>query len=262
MIVGTVNAKPEWIERPLDSEYFVYFVGMGMDSIELEAKEKALSNAMQKLSQYHLLQVRSITDYSETVESTNDISYEYDHSSKVITFIGDGVNIRGVRVADEYTENSKGMYYNSVLIRLPKSPEFASMPLYSNYSLSPIIKSALLPGWGQITKHEQRKGLWIMGTEGFSALSALTFYLVGNYYHDRSRNISLPYNEQERCRENASVSYLYGNVSLALAAIIYAYNLIDVISSKNNYMFTGVQGIPVQITATSNQTSIALQIRF
>lgn len=262
MIVTTVVAKPNWVERQIDSEYFVYFVGTGTDSIKFDAKEKAMSNAMQKLSQFHLLQVQSITDYTETSKLINDVSYEYDETSQVITLVGDGVDIRGVRIVDEYTEKVKGKYHSSVLIRLPKSLEFATMPLYKNQSLSPIIKSALLPGWGQIAKNQHKKGHWIMATEGISALSALTFILVGNYYQDRSRDISLSYKEQERCRENANVSYLYGNISLALATLIYTYNIVDVVSSKNNYMFTKFQEIPIQITTTSNQASIALQIKF
>ncbi len=126
----------------------------------------------------------------------------------------------------------------------------------------PIVKSALLPGWGQIAKNERNKGQLIMASEGITALSAVTFILIGDYYQNRSRNISLSYSEQERCRENADTSYLYGNISLSLAAVIYLYNIIDVVSSRGSKLFTRITEAPLQIALVNEYPVITYRVRF
>jgi len=88
------------------------------------------------------------------------------------------------------------------------------------------LRSLLMPGWGQIYKGEERKGVILLGTAGGAALGALLTHLAMNNAHDRYLEATDPdlvasrygrYNDLYRVRNNL----------LLAAAATWAWSYLD-----------------------------------
>ncbi len=127
--------------------------------------------------------------------------------------------------------------------------ELEAQPLNAN-----IVKSSLIPGWGQFSTKANTKGTVILGTE---------LVLIGTslYFMDRSMGYYRLYQKAtqvediEEYYKDAQVPYQYSFILMGFAGIVWIYNVFDVIQSTQAYNANLWQKImqrssnsPVQIT--------------
>ncbi|MEN6444804.1 MAG: hypothetical protein ABFC98_02015 [Candidatus Cloacimonas sp.] len=107
--------------------------------------------------------------------------------------------------------------------------EMEAQPLNGN-----IMKSAIIPGWGQFSTKESTKGTVILGTEIVLAGGSI-------YFMDRAMSKFRLYknatqvDEIEKYYKDAQVPYQYSFIMMGFAGIIWAYNIFDVIQSTQDY---------------------------
>lgn len=96
-----------------------------------------------------------------------------------------------------------------------------------------ILRSILLPGWGQIYKGQKKKGVILLTTTGTSVLSWTTFYCLQKNAHEKYRNATEPneiesryrdYNHLYRCQQ------FYGYIT----GVFWLVSFVDVIFSPPN----------------------------
>jgi len=127
--------------------------------------------------------------------------------------------------------------------------ELEAQPLNAN-----IVKSSLIPGWGQFSTKANTKGTVILGTE---------LVLIGTslYFMDRSMGYYRLYQKATQVEDieeyyrDAQVPYQYSFILMGFAGIVWIYNVFDVIQSTQAYNANLWQKImqrssnsPVQIT--------------
>ena len=107
--------------------------------------------------------------------------------------------------------------------------EMEAQPLNTN-----ILKSAIIPGWGQFSTKESTKGTVILGAEIVLAGSSLYFMdrAMGKYnLYKQATQVD----EIEKYYKDAQVPYQYSFILMGFAGIIWAYNIFDVIQSTQDY---------------------------
>jgi len=127
--------------------------------------------------------------------------------------------------------------------------ELEAQPLNAN-----IIKSALIPGWGQFSTKANNKATIILGSE---------LVLVGTslYFMDRALRSYRLYKTATQVQEietnykDSQVPYQYSLILLGFASVVWTYNIFDVIQSTQTYNANLWQEVmerrrnnPVQIT--------------
>ncbi len=99
---------------------------------------------------------------------------------------------------------------------------------------SNLIKSAVIPGWGQFSTQSDLRGQIILGTELTLIGTALYFYDNSMTYYRKYETAS-QIDEIERYYKKAQRPYQYSMIFLGLASVVWAYNLFDVIISTEEY---------------------------
>ncbi len=99
---------------------------------------------------------------------------------------------------------------------------------------SAILKSSLVPGFGQITSKAGTKGTIFLGTELLTLGVSLYFYDRSNYYYDKYLTAT-QIDEIQEFYGAAQTPRYYSFLFLALGAVIWGYNIYDVISTTDDY---------------------------
>lgn len=107
--------------------------------------------------------------------------------------------------------------------------ELEAQPLNTN-----IMKSTLIPGWGQFATKANTKATVILGAELVLAGSSLYFMdrALGNY---RLYKKATQVEDIENYYKDAQVPYQYSIILLGFAGVVWAYNIFDVIQSTQAY---------------------------
>lgn len=107
--------------------------------------------------------------------------------------------------------------------------ELEAQPLNTN-----ILKSSIIPGWGQFSTKANTKATVILGTELVLVGSSLYFMdrALGNY---RLYQKATQVEEIEDYYKAAQVPYQYSMILLGFAGIVWFYNVFDVIQSTQTY---------------------------
>lgn len=99
---------------------------------------------------------------------------------------------------------------------------------------SNMLKSGIVPGWGQFSAKQPVKGEVILGLEILTLGTSLFFYdKAMNYY--RKYETATQVNEIEQFYKQAQSPYQYSMIFLGLGLVVWAYNLYDVVGSTDIY---------------------------
>ncbi len=248
--------QPIWIEQLPNGEFFRYFIGSGSsDSSLYYAKEEAIYDVLGQLLE------------SSTISGTEVRTYRV---YQEIRDMGYSTSVQGLTQEDEYWELTRSLdgqtYAYWILLKYPQ-PEYIginTIPLSpkQSYGITPVIKSLVVPGWGQIQKREYRKATVFL----FGYLSAVSFGII-------SQNISNGYASHVEdnyiatsisLNEDLAEAYHYWSIaSFATAAIIYSLNVYDVLKSGDRplYATSGLRDIThwyAQVNPTFPQLSLSV----
>ncbi len=97
-----------------------------------------------------------------------------------------------------------------------------------------IWQSSLIPGLGQITSRAYTKGTVFLGAELLSLGISLYMYDRSNYYYDQYLQAT-QIDEIQEYYSLAQTPRYYSMLFLALGAVIWGYNIYDVILTSDAY---------------------------
>ncbi len=163
-----------------------------------------------------------------------DVEKSYKSNYKIQTH---GFNVSFEMIDDYFEEESS---YNSKryvcwgLFEIAydsNTTRFDKITYTTNYGFAAVLKSAIVPGWGQFSKMQKVKGLSIFGGE----VALLGFGLVAENMRvdlitkmNNSRDVAF----KKQCLDLANSWENGRNISFATAGALYVYNLIDAVVSK------------------------------
>lgn len=103
-----------------------------------------------------------------------------------------------------------------------------------NYSTN-IMKSAILPGWGQMSAGKTMRGEIFLGAEILLAGAGLYYYDKAMNYYDKYKKATY-IGDIKKYYEDAKAPYTISQVVLVAGVVIWAINIFDTISvtAENN----------------------------
>ncbi len=235
IIDSSSSNRPLWLAEPPEGKYYRYFSGIGNSSLSLsDAKQQAISDVLSEI----IMEERVIA-------SSKIKTYQQQTNSEIISIVsreieqtGMSSTIEGLLKEEDYWEILKikknQMFRYWILMKIPK-PEYSNFPLHSikvdqSYGNIPILKSALVPGWGQIHKKEKKKGFRILGLFTASVFLGTTLKKISDNYEIDAQNANT--GEWIDYYNTLAEQYYIGSaISFITAATIYGYNFYDAISS-------------------------------
>ncbi|HPV14214.1 MAG TPA: DUF5683 domain-containing protein [Candidatus Cloacimonadota bacterium] len=97
-----------------------------------------------------------------------------------------------------------------------------------------VLKSMVAPGWGQFDNKQSIKGSIFLASEIAMVGASLYFFDRSNYYYQRYLNATQV--EEIESNYNAAVApRQYSLIFAGVGALIWAYNIFDVIQSTEEY---------------------------
>ena len=237
------NHRPAWIngDMPVQTNYSYWFKQMyGEGKTLSDARQNATLALLGDLMKSKgfivsgnelekILSTDSNKGYDETM--TRSYSYNIEYGQQKLSF----------QVADEYWEVKKGSYICYVLYEIAHNPQdvtFEPVIYTTQYGASALLRSTLVPGWGQMHKRQTGKGITILSTE----ILAVTGIIVSQNQHTSYRNKALKETNNELRASYQNKSNNWGNVRNGFiigASAVYLYNIVDVITSKGAKKYAG-----------------------
>lgn len=229
-------AQPEWVNKTPSGYINDYFVGKGSSSSsKTEASQKAFEDAIVSIIRNSSIQVKYSQDdnvLSTQTSRGNEVNYEeVRKSAQELQITGESKTIKGLKEVETYYESLNNNYVAWVLVNLPKRDPFSPPS-----RLSPIWRSLLLPGWGQLYKEETFKGLSFMvlslgGVAGGFVLSELSKSSTDNANSSRTQLRRDFFNNEAKNYNTYSI------ISFIVSGVFYSWSLIDAIAVKQDNLY-------------------------
>ncbi|MDH8702424.1 hypothetical protein M2138_001788 [Dysgonomonadaceae bacterium PH5-43] len=241
--------RPPWIygDMPAQTNYSYWFKQMYGEGGNLsEARQNATLTLLGDLIKSkgftvsgneleEILSIDSNNMYNETV--LRNYSYNIEYAQQKISF----------QPVDEYWELRNGNYICYVLYEVANNPEnvdFEPIVYTTNYGASALLRSAIIPGWGQMHKRQTTKGIVILSSEVLGVAGVI--YSQNMYKSYRNKAKIETNNELRNSYKNKSNNW--GNIRNGFiigASAIYIYNIIDVVASKGAKRYNAEQNFMV-----------------
>jgi len=264
IIDKSLPKRPHWLKEVPKGEYFIYFSGMTTSEVSLdESKELAISNALSE-----------IIMRKEVIVESDITTFEKETEEELITRITKEIKLKGTSTAiiglekeEEYWElvetSSSVLYRYWVLMKIPKKKylnyTFTKQELEKKYGVAPIIKSAFVPGWGQIQKKETMKGVLLLSGFAVTITTGVITNSMSKSYQKDAENASGA--EWISYYNDLSDQYfLVSMISFVLSGAIYGYNLFDVISSKGAKIYAFNEDKSINLTLRKESKKIQLKL--
>lgn len=185
-----------------------------------------------------------------------------------VELYGEMIHVEGVkdvslkaRVIDEYYEKEDYLYKAYLLVQIAKDPsyQFDKVTISDSY---PFSARVFLPGMAQIYKGQKAKGVCFIAGEIVLVGGVVLSHCMMN---SNINKISSTHKESLKYRyaQNANVWMAARNVSIAGAAAVYLWNVIDGIAAKGETkVFLTDNNISVSPYADFNSAGVALNFKF
>lgn len=135
--------------------------------------------------------------------------------------------------------------------------ELEALPIKENF-----LKSAVIPGWGQFSTKRYTRATVILSLELVSVMSAIYFHDKAMTNHDLYESAT-QIDDINHYYGEAQTPYQYSLMALGFGAVVWAYNLYDVIISTNEYNEDLWRDIVKRRSASPLQvTPAGLELRF
>jgi len=231
------GSKPTWMHSlptPSNSS-FIYVTETAIASTLPEARQECFSSLLQDAGFEKGVSVQS--DY-ETNESEHSVIVN--GKSKDVTeshFVarsrvrGKEVELQGIKIDEYWERREDGKYFLVTLYarsQIDGKPSFDSISLTTQYGLTGLWRSAIVPGWGQFYKGSNVKGGLILGGTVVLAGGIVYTECMRSDYADKIAKTHKEDNKREYAtrRDNFETAR---NVCIGALGALYIYNLIDAI---------------------------------
>lgn len=255
--------RPDWLARrtpTCSNSTFYYQVTEGEHADLDKAKAACLMNLTTYVKQNNKVEGKTLVDIEKT------LSGEKENYQMTYTIEGQTINI-GFRKADEYWEyisypNGDRVYRCYSLYALAQTAQTArldELTFTRKYGGRGLVRSLIVPGWGQMYKGSTAKGVSILGGE---------VLLVGGIIV--AENMRASY--QNKWKQQKNENYLtkvdncetIRNVCIGAAAALYVYNLVDaLVANGRKRTVVGKKGsILLAPTVDKEYAGMALSLNF
>jgi len=237
VIARSAAEKPTW---PTESIYFNYYSGLGVSSSSLSsAKKQAITDALFEINMSKKVLIGSkletkISEKATTVGGKTDIA-SIDEAVLEVFTKGETTLIENLSIEDYFWQSSKtkqGIKYEYwVLLKVPK-PKYTGQDIMAKqgYGISPIWKSAIIPGWGQRHKGESKKGSkFLIATASAGAATFISFYMNDSYSQKAINEHDV--DNRKFYNKWSNQSYTIGIISGLITGGLYGYNIFDAITA-------------------------------
>lgn len=260
--------KPKWVTSQLpepetDTYFFVSAHGVGR-SLEA-ANQSAFINLSKRLEDEHGMVINSQFKQVTKNTTTTDGSKGSRESEMVVVAEERGKEIKiGCRIIDEWWDYHNGSYETYVLYAVSRGSVGGSyadnIVVTANYPEALLL--SVVPSVGQFYKGDAVKGSIILATE----IAAIGGIIICE--NTRASYIKKMYEQPKHAIEYNSLADTWEtgrNISIAAAASIYAYSLIDAFLTK------GAKRVKVSKRGTSynvapytanNSVGVAMSVTF
>ena len=241
------SQRPPWMrgDLPIQTNHSYWFKQMyGEGKTLSEARQNAtlalLGDLMKAkgftVSGNELEQILSSDSNKEYNERTlRDYSYNIEYDQQKISF----------QVADEYWELLNGNYVCYILYEVANDPKFVrfeTVTYTTKYGASALLRSVIVPGWGQMHKRQKAKGIAILGTE----IASISGIVISQNLHKSYQNKTKKEQDSKLRQSYQNKSNTWGNMRngfIVAASAIYIYNIIDVLASKGAKRYSNQRSI-------------------
>jgi hypothetical protein len=254
--------SPLWMNETPKGYTNDYFVGTGTSTIsEADAHKEALASAIQSIIIKRGITVSSSENNTFTrtnIEQKDSVFQETIKKTVIeLDVKGHSTTINGLSEEERFYEYDGRFHTVWCLVKIPKETDFITPP----NGFSPLWRSILMPGWGQLFKGQRTKGFLILGSEVLLIPSAFIFHnlhLTARTDAENSRTQALRdyYNDQ---------SNLYQDISLGCfiaAGALYLFNVVDATISEGGkiyvYEHNILFGFRSDIIAKSNSLIVSI----
>ncbi len=258
VIDSSAEAKPSWVNETPTGKAYTYYSSMGSSNTSLQqAQENAIGGILQRLVEEGTFNV-SIESTTETSESIHTSSGKTQHQIsddfiREVVLTGTSKTISGLQKEEDYWQTAMAdngtIYQYWVLFRLSKPGVDLSLLRKTGYGFSPVWRSAILPGWGQLYKKEKKKGKLLLAGFTLSIATAVTSQSLSSNYAIDAENADT--GEWVDYYNTISEQYfLASTISYILAGTIYGYSAYDAISSEGAKIYASSDDTGLYLTFT------------
>lgn len=262
VVASGKDGRPRWITQPpvASNNTFEYRV----ISIDANNVSEARGMVPQELTNYLETSKKvKIASASNAVVTShgNDVDERTSFEMKAVVE-GEPVTVVA-KIIDEYYEPGRNMgnYFFLVALGNPKasSVHFDKVQITDKYGVTGLWRSAVCPGWGQMYKGSQAKGLVILGSQVATLGGIVAFEGMRSSYVTKAKK-QPQYAQQYYAK--ASNCKNIRNGFIAAAAAVYVYNLIDAVATPGTrYVKTG-KGLAFHPILTPESTGFAMAYHF
>jgi hypothetical protein len=264
----STSKKPEWYsgKTKIESPFFQYFVGHGsgtsIDSAKLTAIQDVLLEYSQTIGTEYIVGTESYSEIKNVQADGQIKTYTNFEFKGKIKGKEQSFSVPCLSVVEYFWEKRndiKPIYHYWILARVSREEKNCTMPFYKKYGGSAVWRSALIPGWGQIYKHEKVKGYFILGTEvSLIATALISQYLYSTNY-DYANKSTNPLTRQEYFTRGDNWANLR-TITAVSAVAVYIFNVIDAIASKGKKRYSHVERFQILPDFTDNRNYITIRI--
>jgi hypothetical protein len=224
--------RPPWMygDMPQKNNASYYFkVAHGKSSSSNDARNKALMGLVSELAQEQGVTVSGnsiLENISQQHNGKEDLSSSY---KSTYNFETAAFKVR-FDIVDEYAEGTDYWMIFEVAYT-PASVRFDKVEFTTDYGSTALLRSIIVPGWGQMYKRSMGKGIAILSAEVASIAGILVCENLRSSYYNKT---IAERNTQVRAQyQNSTTSYRnIRNGFIVAASAIYVYNIVDVVSAK------------------------------
>ncbi len=266
-------SKTQWMsgDMPKQSNQSYYFKVVSSSGSSLkEAQDNAFAALLIDLGNAQGVKISSKSIHEIKTQSDNKGYNEEEITQHSYNIERDGFKASFDKI-DEYWElvqnnNSTTKYNLWVLYSVAKNPDdytFEKIKFTTDYKMSGVWRSALVPGWGQLYKKEKKKGAIILGSE----VVLISGFFISENFRSSYYQKALETKDIKIRRSYMSKSDTYkivrNSVGVATFAI-YVYNLVDVLTAKGakHYADTDTKRFQIYPDAKNDYVGFAFNYRF
>ncbi len=208
--------RPDWTKgyfKEMPNSYVEVVSAFGYDL--KEARDKAAKEAIHR---------RSLATGAEACVRIIGDEVKVDSNHDVIV---------KARIVDEYIHHTSRGYTVYLLVQTAKNPTYQYEPVAISEDY-PFSARVLVPGMAQIHKGSIIKGSLFISGECLFVAGIVTSQLLANNYYQKSLTEKYDAKTRKAYIDRANTSLMVRNISIAGAAAIYVWNIIDGVVAKGN----------------------------
>lgn len=217
-VSAVAQERPSWIDRPPRSKNasYVYDVPSAFGNTEREARNQAFGQELQKVA-FRIGTPIDVREINNAVQNGN-----------AFDVISRDLNIP-VNIVCEHTERIGSGYRVYILCQAAKAGNIRVQ--YDEFTKCydrqyALLKSAVLPGWGQFSKRRYGAGTMIVVGEVASLGAGVVTYFMAQDKLKIMNDSNVSYSDFKVAKESYDNLMTMNTVCWGVAAGIYVFNLI------------------------------------